>query len=55
MGFFGFEEWGIDSAVYTGKQVLAPGETFPYRYSTKKMYSFCVPDFDTSKASALSD
>ena len=50
-----FDEWGIDSAVYTGKQVILPGETFPYRYSTKKLYHFCVPDFDTSKVSALSD
>ena len=45
----------MDSAVYTGKQILLPGERFPYRYSTKKVYSFCVPDFNTEKAGALTD
>ena len=28
---------------------------WPYRYDTKKMYGFCVPDTDTENASALSD
>lgn len=28
---------------------------WPYRYDTKKMYGFCVPDTDAENASALSD
>ena len=39
------ENWPINSA--TGK--------YPYRYDTRKLYGFCVPDFNTDNVSAISD
>jgi hypothetical protein len=52
------KEWGIDFEAYTGTAESATSSSlkFDYRYNTKKMYGFCVPDFDASSgASALSD
>ena len=49
------KEWGIDVEAYTGSAVNAPGVTFDYRYATKGLYGFCVPDIDTSGVSALSE
>ena len=34
---------------------LRTGAEFPFRYDTKKLYGFCVPDFDSNNLSAISD
>jgi hypothetical protein len=51
-------EYGIDIEAYTGLKAedVPDAARYPYRYNTKKLYGFCVPDTssDSENTSALS-
>lgn len=57
IGVKDMQDFGIDILEYTGlsEDSIAAGTTFPFRYATKKMYGFCVPDFSSTEATALSE
>lgn len=57
IGLSFFADWELtsdeqDEYVTTFESVAGK---WPYRYDTKPMYGFCVPDTDAKNASALSD
>ena len=57
IGLSFFADWDITSEEqdeYLNTFDSVAGK-WPYRYDTKKMYGFCVPDTDAENASALSD
>ena len=56
-----FADWGVDFSEYTkdipsvATDAIAKNALFPYRYDTKKLYTYCVPDLVGENVSALSD